>query len=49
MRKIQLLYKLKRRTFDTDEIIPYLFLLAPIITILLVFFLWSVTGAGGGN
>lgn len=46
MRKIQLMYKLTRRTFNIDDLIPYLFLLTPIITVLFVVFLWSVTGAG---
>lgn len=47
MRKIQLMYKLKRKVFNVDELVPYLFLSAPIITVLLVVFLWSVLGAGG--
>jgi hypothetical protein len=49
VRKIQLIYKLRRRAVNIDEIIPYLFLLAPIITVLFVVLLWSVTGAGGKN
>jgi hypothetical protein len=40
------MYKLKRRAFNIDDLIPYLLLLTPIITVLLVVFLWSVTGAG---
>lgn len=46
MRKIEPIYKLKRRTFNVDELIPYLFMLTPIITVLLVLFLWVVTDAG---
>ncbi|MEM2139408.1 MAG: hypothetical protein QXJ74_05610 [Nitrososphaera sp.] len=46
MRKIQLVYRLKRKGINTDEIIPYLFVLAPIITVLFVMLLWSATGAG---
>lgn len=47
MRKIQLIYKLKRKAFNVDELVPYLFLLTPIVTVLLIVFLWSVLGAGG--
>ncbi|HEX6067225.1 MAG TPA: hypothetical protein VFZ05_00360 [Nitrososphaera sp.] len=47
MRKIQPMYKLKkRRAFNIDDLIPYLFLLTPIITVLFVVSLWSATGAG---
>jgi hypothetical protein len=45
MRKIELMYKLRRRAVDMDELVPYLFLLTPIFTVLLVVFLWFVLGA----
>lgn len=41
------MYKLKRRTFNIDDLIPYLLLLTPVITVLFVALLWSLTGAGG--
>lgn len=40
------MYDLKRRTFNVDELIPYLFMLTPILTALLVLLLWVVTDAG---
>ena len=46
VRKTEPMYKLKRRTFNVDELVPYLFMLTPIITALLVLFLWVVTDAG---
>ncbi len=42
MRKTGLIYKLRRRAIDMDELAPYLFLLTPIFTVMLVLFLWFV-------
>lgn len=46
VRKIEPMYKLKRRTLNIDDLVTNLFLLTPIITVLLVVSLWSATGAG---
>lgn len=46
VRKIEPMYKLKKRSINFDDLVP-LFLLTPIITVLLVVSLWFVLGAGG--
>lgn len=49
MRKIALMYKLRRRTTNIDDVVTYLFLCTPIITTLFVTVLWFASGAGGKN
>jgi hypothetical protein len=46
MRKIESMYKLRHRTINIDDLIQDLFLLTPIITVLMIVFLWLVLGTG---